>query len=771
MGASQATYQGEVSDVHGRGNQITSCPTLVYSGLPADEGGDDAQEPQVTLHLAAAALNATEFTAGYSTFQWAYGTNYQISDEDARTFQLIDQKGDFARLVTSRQKAEEIARETRAKRALTRLCNSSVRQPIRNYQPMDLVKVWRKVWPAEQYKGPRGGFKKSGRPHWIGPGRVVFAEVLPHQLEGDPRRHILWVLIGNQLLRCSAHSVRPATETETFLFQSSGQEQPDQWRSLADILPKREYEDLTDQIPAETEVELPQLPQAPDSSTVAVPKRRATRKVTFRVGDYVMQPVRERLQQQPAGEDDVNDYGTGTSASSPHLPRPPMPTSATTSSSTSSAASIPPGLPHGPHEPESKQQKVGEPRHEMTWIEDLEAAEEAQEPDLFSVMEEVEEFLHISFDLLAPSSNRQRKLLERNPCLYLVKQLRNSEVNLVRLPQHERALFDRAKAKEVDSFVKNEAVRKCLDDAEIKRAYDSKRIVKARWVLTWKLVPPEDHELARRDAMENPETLRDWRGERKAKARIVLLGFQHPSLLDPAFKTSSPVQSTLGRNLLYLMSAHHQWPLEGLDLATAFLQTNPTEADSELWTTGVAELRAALGVSEDGILRILRNIYGSTTAPRGLWLDLHKTLCGLGAVPILGERCLWVWLSKHVQDQGHPKVIGAMGGHVDDFHRLGDPDSDEWRVVKASIDSAYKWGMTKSGSYRHAGTDLQTVKDANGCLKVVVDQEFYVDGLQDVDIDPDRLRADKGRDSCLSWKLGCPAMACCPDSTSTLQPL
>ena len=62
------------------------------------------------------------------------------------------------------------------------------------------------------------------------------------------------------------------------------------------------------------------------------------------------------------------------------------------------------------------------------------------------------------------------------------------------------------------------------------------------------------------------------------------------------------------------MSAQHQWPIEGLDLATAFLQTQPTEADERLWTTSVEELREALGVGSEAIMRILRNIYGSTTA-------------------------------------------------------------------------------------------------------------------------------------------------------------
>ena len=37
-------------------------------------------------------------------------------------------------------------------------------------------------------------------------------------------------------------------------------------------------------------------------------------------------------------------------------------------------------------------------------------------------------------------------------------------------------------------------------------------------------------------------------------------------------------------------------------------------------------------------------------------------------------------------------VIGAMGGHVDDFHRIGDEKSPEWFEIKEKI-GAYKWAM------------------------------------------------------------------------------
>ena len=293
----------------------------------------------------------------------------------------------------------------------------------------------------------------------------------------------------------------------------------------------------------------------------------------------------------------------------------------TSSATTSSIKHDPPSV-NEYEQPSNKKVKFEDQqrgRHEeVTWVDQLyvEAAEEAQELDILSAMDETMEFLRIEIDAEPPSSRRQQKLLDRNHCAYLVKKMRDSEVRIANLPPHERELFSRAKLKEVSSFLSNEAARKCLDQKEIADAYNSQRIVKVRWVLTWKLVPPEDKKGAVEDAKTNPNTLHSKGGEKKAKARIVLLGFQHPNLLDRNFKTASPVQPTMGRNLLYLMASQHQWKLEGLDLATAFLQTQPTEADERLWTTGVEELRTALGVGPEGIMRILRNIYGSTTAPR-----------------------------------------------------------------------------------------------------------------------------------------------------------
>ena len=709
------------------------------------------QDPFVTLYLATSALNSTEYTAGYSSFQWAYGREYSLNDEDVRTFSLSQYKDEFAKLVTAREKAEAIATRTRARRVLTRLNNTTVRQPLRTYKPMDLVKIWRRVWPKEQFVGPRGGLRKSGKPHWIGPGRVVFSEVLPHQEADDSRRHVVWVLIGSQLFRCSAHSVRPVTTTEQFVYETSGEEQSSTWRSLADVLPKREFQDLIDQVPAEDEVEEPDLPPIPNSDTIVTPTRRLVRKTALKPTTRTTTTrTTKRVELETSGSTPASSQlSPTTSGSTPASSQLSPTTSGTTPVDQDDTGQ---GAPSGHATTTTRGHDDGDvndytspdakrPRMD-DWVSDLYATTEMENKslDIFTAFQECNEFLQVAFDLEPFTSNRQRKAFERHPVAYLVKKMRDSEVSIARLPVHERVLFERAKIKEVDSFIKNEAVRRCLDAEEVRKAYESKRIVRARWVLTWKLTPTEELEEARHDRATNVNTVYNRDGSKKAKARIVLLGFEHPNLLDPSFKTASPVQSTVGRNL-YALAAHHQWEIEGLDLATAFLQTQATEADKEIWTSGVKELREALGVGEEAILRILRNIYGSTTAPRGLWLDLHKTLTSLGGQPIHGERCLWIFLSKEAKDGDHPLLRGAMGGHVDDFHRVGD-DSSEWKAIKEEINKAYKWGMAKKYNYRHAGTDVTTMRDDRGYMKIVVNQDYYAEGIPDLDIEPDRLRSD-----------------------------
>ena len=98
-------------------------------------------------------------------------------------------------------------------------------------------------------------------------GRVVFHEILGGQEDGD-RKHIVWVILGSQMIRASVHSVRLCTEKERLQFELEHPFDPEQWKSLADLLPQRQYIDIEDQEPGEDEVEVEvDLPEQPNEAT------------------------------------------------------------------------------------------------------------------------------------------------------------------------------------------------------------------------------------------------------------------------------------------------------------------------------------------------------------------------------------------------------------------------------------------------------------------------------------------------------------------------
>eukprot|EP00438_Fugacium_kawagutii_P031764 Skav205351 [mRNA] locus=scaffold1956:24961:32706:- [translate_table: standard] len=714
---------------------------------------DTSLSPSTCLALAVSGLNQADNVKGFSPFQWVFGQQFWLTDEDLATHaQLRDDYpfAEFSKLLTNRVMAETHARKARAENALTRLQNSSSRQPVREYRPSELVKVWRKLLPHEAHKGKRGGFLKAARPHWVGPARVLFSELLPHQ-DGHDRRHVVWVVLGGRCLRCSVHSLRPLTEKEQVLHEISSDEQPLRWQSLADLLPRREYVDMVDDIPPdESEMDPEQhdadLPEHPNrhtwiSATRVISKRPPREEELEPVNVY--EPPSQVISEADQDDEAMGNSGSSLSRRSSVNSRSPLLQRSTSE------------LPAVPEEPPGELDESS-PRPAEAAASSSPTGGASVEPDVKRARTgslDDDELLHAHIDDaeygylmsidLDFSSNRQLKNFVRAPAAYLVSKMRDCEVKYDRLTQQDKLLFDRAKHKEVSSFISSAAVRRCLSMDEEKEARSSNRIMGCRWVLTWKTTPPEDLAESKESAQKNSTTTTlTADGRKKAKARIVLLGYQHPDLLSEDYKTSAPVQAAVTRHLVFQMVVQRQWKLEGLDLSTAFLQTEQNQEQLRLWTTGVKELRDALDVEPNGLLRILKDFYGSTTAPRGLWKDLDQTFCKLGAHRIIGDGCVWIWSqpNKHpLNEYDQHEVIGIMSGHVDDFNRAGDDNNPLWQDVKAKLDAAYRWGTTKRGSYRHVGADLMEKYHPSCGRYLEVSQDFYVETLQDLNIDPLRF--------------------------------
>ena len=66
---------------------------------------------------------------------------------------------------------------------------------------------------------------------------------------------------------------------------------------------------------------------------------------------------------------------------------------------------------------------------------------------------------------------------------------------------------------------------------------------------------------------------------------------------------------------------------------------------------------------------------------------------------------------------------------MDDFHRIGDKNSNEWLDIMHKVDQAYKWGTVKMRSYRHAGTDVETMNADDGTFNISVSQDAYIETI------------------------------------------
>ncbi|CAK8995567.1 Retrovirus-related Pol polyprotein from transposon TNT 1-94, partial [Durusdinium trenchii] len=114
------------------------------------------------------------------------------------------------------------------------------------------------------------------------------------------------------------------------------------------------------------------------------------------------------------------------------------------------------------------------------------------------------------------------------------------------LSEKEKVLFRAAKEKEVKAWLSHQTVKRVAQGT-----LKPEEIMRCRWILTWK--PPE-----------SPG------GERRAKARLVILGFTDPGI--SYVPNDAPTLSKDGRMLVVQGVSSFGWDLVSFDVSTAFLK-------------------------------------------------------------------------------------------------------------------------------------------------------------------------------------------------------
>ena len=251
---------------------------------------------------------------------------------------------------------------------------------------------------------------------------------------------------------------------------------------------------------------------------------------------------------------------------------------------------------------------------------------------------------------------------------------RKGEVNLRLLSPDDQALFVEAKRKELEQFFHND-VWEFATPAESQSATEARRVISARWVLTWK-----------RTNEDKPEETPKF----KAKARLVLRGFEDPDLL--TMKTAAPTASRLARMMLLTTSVWQSWKIWCGDVKAAFLSganfdrtivvrlpkdTTPLVGDGQVDAQGNTHMR------------LKKSAYGLADAPVEWYGEAKKRLLkSKWSFHPLDQCC---FLMTFESDKGI-ELCGLLILHVDDMLLSGDDKSEMFSAALTDLKKNFNFG-------------------------------------------------------------------------------
>ncbi|CAE7320417.1 GIP [Symbiodinium sp. KB8] len=268
-----------------------------------------------------------------------------------------------------------------------------------------------------------------------------------------------------------------------------------------------------------------------------------------------------------------------------------------------------------------------------------------------------------------------------------------AEVHIKDLSPAEVQLFNEAKQKEIQCWIQTSAIRGVL-----RQKLNPEQILKSRWILTWKSPEPGE-------------------SQRRAKARLVVLGFQDPKLVD--VMRDAPTLSKEGRALVLQTIASMKFQLGSFDIKTAFLR-GKADANNPLAMEPPRELRQALGLHEDQVCQLLGNAYGRVDAPLLFYKELSKQLNELGFVRHPLEPCVFLLYTNQ-------RLNGILGVHVDDGVCGGD---EHFLQQIQALQAKLPFGSRKFQSFVFTGIHLEQFPD----FSIRASQSEYVRNIQQIDI-------------------------------------
>ncbi|CAK0842079.1 unnamed protein product, partial [Prorocentrum cordatum] len=622
-------------------------------------------EPTLSLagcaSLACAAHNNQHKASGYTPVQWAHGTNHQGS-QFAEEAGRLDGDG-LAHTELHRLLAERVYLEEQARSVVTRL---------RHFMRQKLLSIKIGDWIMYFRRGKNTGARGS----WFGPARVLAIEPKVNlQRERayesasiEDEISVVWIVHGTRLIRCHPTQLRSSSQREVVVASLKGNidrgsptnasnSNQDQVKIFSReigvnfVMVLRlgttvqtfiQFLEMFLQICLEYQFQRHKAspydaPYGPEA-TSAAPEEITSGPAGALIGDEAAVVPREGSPAEPLGVGpDSADGPVAEGAAGNQDPAGEAPTGEADERDI--------------EKPETKRIKLGE----MDFM----------TRDFEYEVKYLEAWGNFSNQSVASLKDAT---IEREVIEVALGDGKATEVTHSKLAPGQQLEFDEAMRKEISQVIATKVLKRIAQEelTEI----DESRLLKMRWVLTYRYQEG---------------------GARKPKARLVILGYQHPSLTE--LSTAALTPGKLARNMLFQVCAQHKFKLKFGDVSSAFLQTDASEEFESLNVKVPTEVAHAfpdeLGRPAQ-ILKMVESFYGLTTAPRAWWLDIPRKLCDRGWRPLRADQCAWTLLDSNNQ------LKGIIGVHVDDFIIGGDETS---KLCGDAEPSSVDYAFASSGDF------------------------------------------------------------------------
>ena len=330
---------------------------------------------------------------------------------------------------------------------------------------------------------------------------------------------------------------------------------------------------------------------------------------------------------------------------------------------------------------------------------------------------QIEEIFTVSSDqyweceiLLNHQDIQQLRKPEIDATAFLVSSAKRqrAEVKLKDLTEDQKKEFAKAKEKEVDQWLSTGTVQAILRDR-----IPAANILRSRWILTWKDV----------DEIEAKEIGKT----RKAKARLVILGYEDPNLTE--IPRDSPTLQKESRSLILQYCASKKWWIRSFDIKTAFLRGSRRD-DRILGVDPPEELRQKLRLKPNEICELLKSAYGLVNAPFLWYQELRETLIQIGFSISRLDPCLFTLQSQTGLVHGH------IGVHVDDGLCCGDAIFDKALI---DLERKFPFGTKREGKFTFTGICIN--QDSEG--RIHLDQKDYINNITPIQVPRDRRKGEE----------------------------